>query len=61
MAKKRASTSRKLPALKKDPMCEECDEELERYEESPDTGMGGWRCPLCAWSWDDPKIAPRTR
>ncbi len=35
------------------PTCEECDMEMERYEDSPDTGKGGYACPGCGWSQDD--------
>jgi hypothetical protein len=35
------------------PICEECDVEMERYEEAADTGKGGFRCPECGWSQDD--------
>ena len=35
------------------PVCEECDEEMYRYEDSPDTNKGGYYCPKCGWSQDD--------
>ena len=37
----------------KPPICEECDEEMHRYEEALDTGKGGYSCDLCGWSMDD--------
>jgi len=39
--------------FKYEPECEECDVELYRYENSPDTGKSGWACPDCGFSWDD--------
>lgn len=33
-------------------ICEECDEEMDVYYDSPDTGRDGFRCPLCGWSFD---------
>jgi tRNA(Ile2) C34 agmatinyltransferase TiaS len=35
------------------PMCQECDEEMYRYEDALDTGKGGYQCPTCSWSMDD--------
>jgi tRNA(Ile2) C34 agmatinyltransferase TiaS len=35
------------------PICEECNEEMDRYEDSADTGKGGYQCSLCGWSQDD--------
>lgn len=35
------------------PECEECDVEMYRYEDSLDTGKGGYQCPDCGWSMDD--------
>lgn len=34
-------------------MCEECDCEMYRYEDSLDTNSGGFQCPSCGWSFDD--------
>ena len=52
MKKKKASLKKKY-APEPTPMCEECDEEMERYYEAADTGKDGWRCPSCGWSQDD--------
>lgn len=35
------------------PNCEECDTEMDRYEDAADTGAGGWACSDCGWSMDD--------
>lgn len=35
------------------PVCEQCDVEMERYADAPDTGRAGWGCPECGWSEDD--------
>jgi tRNA(Ile2) C34 agmatinyltransferase TiaS len=32
------------------PICEECDEEMHRFEAD---GNAGWSCDSCGWSWDD--------
>ena len=44
------------------PVCEQCDEEMYRYEDSPDTNKGGYYCPGCGWSQDDePRLAKRKK
>jgi predicted RNA-binding Zn-ribbon protein involved in translation (DUF1610 family) len=44
---------KKLVEPKTPPICEECDEEMYRYEGALDTGKGGYQCPECGWSMDD--------
>lgn len=40
------------------PICEECNVEMDRYEDSPDTNKGGYACPGCGWSDDDASVLP---
>jgi len=34
------------------PMCEECDEEMNGFEDRS-TGVSGWSCDICGWSYDN--------
>ena len=51
-------TNSKRSAERAVPICEQCDEEMNLYEDSPDTHRGGWYCDSCGWSQDDvPRLA----
>lgn len=47
------SKSKAKPASSEPPICEECDEPMNRYSNALDTGKDGWQCGLCGWSQDD--------
>jgi predicted Zn-ribbon and HTH transcriptional regulator len=50
----RITSSRESYTLDNPPKCEECNVDMDRYFESPDTMKDGWVCHRCGWSFDDP-------